>query len=201
LRRDIVLLGDEVLRRKAKPVPAVDGPVRRLMDDLIETMHASHGLGLAAPQLGVAKRVIVAWDGECDVLALANPQIKKRSGRQTGSEGCLSMPGLYGTVSRARKVVVTGLDRAGRTVVVEAEGLLARALQHEIDHLNGDLFIDLAEDLWWTVAVQPGERIDDEEVEEEEDGTRFREIETTVDEAIAHFAAVREARDEVAAAS
>ncbi len=201
MRRDIVLLGEEVLRRKAKPVAAVDGPTRRLIDDLIETMHASNGLGLAAPQLGVAKRVIVAWDGEGDVIALVNPQIKRRSGRQTGSEGCLSMPGLYGTVTRARKVVVTGLDRSGRTVAVEAEGLLARALQHEIDHLNGDLFIDLADDLWWNVLVEPGEVVDEDEVDEDEDGYRIRQVEATVAEAHEHFAAARQTPTEVVAPS
>lgn len=184
--RDIVLLGESVLRRKSKPVRAVDAAVRRLIDDLLATVAEAHGLGLAAPQVGVARRVIVAHDGEIDPLVLVNPRIIKRSGRDTGTEGCLSMPGLYGSVPRSKTLVVEALDRAGRTVTIEAEGLLARCIQHEIDHLNGVLFIDHAESLWWLEEV-------DGDAEGESDGEEpgVRRVPTQTDEVVEYFDALR----------
>ena len=191
MRREIVLLGDEVLRRKCKPVAAVDATTRRLMDDLAETMDAANGLGLAAPQVAVARRVIVAWDGDCDLVVLANPQIKSRVGQVTASEGCLSLPGLYGLVPRAKRVLVAGTDRTGRQVQVEAEGLLARALQHEIDHLNGVLFIDHAKELWWHVDCD-----DDDPQAIGEPGEKYKKVPTTLDEVREHFTMVRGERVE-----
>lgn len=184
--RDIVLLGESVLRRKSKPVRAVDAAVRRLIDDLLATVAEAHGLGLAAPQVGVARRVIVAHDGEIDPLVLVNPRILKRSGRDTGTEGCLSMPGLYGLVPRSKTLVVEALDRAGRTVTIEAEGLLARCIQHEIDHLNGVLFIDHAESLWWLEEVDG-----DAEGEPEGEEPGVRRVPTTTDDVVEYFDELR----------
>lgn len=177
MEREIVHLGAEVLRRKAKPARRVDATVRKLIADLLETMEAHDGLGLAAPQIGVSRRVIVAHDGECEPVALVDPQIRARRGSETGLEGCLSIPGLQGNVRRARQITVTGLDRNGRTVTIEACDLLARVLQHEVDHLNGVLFIDHTKDIWWL------ERAGDEEDAEP------RRVPTTRAEVEAYFAA------------
>jgi peptide deformylase len=139
----IVTLGDPVLREKAKPVEKVNAAVRRLLDDMAETMYDARGIGLAAPQVGVAKRVIVVDAGQ-GLYQLINPEIIEAQGTETDREGCLSIPGVWGEVSRAVQVTVRALNREGETVEVEAEGLFARALQHEIDHLDGILFIDRA---------------------------------------------------------
>lgn len=194
--RDIVLLGDPVLRRKAKPIRGVDRQIVKLLDDLLETMDDANGLGLAAPQIGIAKRAIVAHDGEGELVMLVNPQILSKRGSERGTEGCLSMPGLYGTVERAKKVVVTGIDRSGREVKIEAEGLLARALQHEIDHLNGVLFTDHTQELWWNERVADDEPDDpSHDVIEREDGetVRLKQVPATFAEAEEHFGAVRRA--------
>jgi peptide deformylase len=124
--------------------------VRRLARDMLETMYAAPGVGLAAPQVGVQKRVIVVDVGE-NPITLVNPEITAAEGEQVGLEGCLSLPDLVGEVPRAEWVVVKGLNRRGKPVTVEGEGLLARALQHEVDHLDGILFIARIEDptrLW-----------------------------------------------------
>jgi peptide deformylase len=129
------------LRVKAHKVPKVDDSVRRLMDDMVETMLAHNGVGLAATQIGVSLRVIV-MKVDNQLYTLANPDIVRRSGEQTGYEGCLSVPGLIGEVTRAEKVTLKGLNRNGKEVRIKGEGLLARAMQHEIDHLDGVLFVD-----------------------------------------------------------
>ena len=184
--REIVLLGEEVLRRKAKPVKAVDASIRKLIDDMTETMHDADGVGLAAPQVSVAKRVIVVHDGECEPFALVNPRIVAQRGRKEGVEGCLSMPGLQGMVPRARELEVSALDLAGRTIKLAAEGFLARVIQHEIDHLNGVLFIDHTDELWWLEQV---------EGELDEDGDPVLErVPATLPEIEAHFADLREQR-------
>ena len=134
---------DEVLREKAKPVTNINDGVHRLLDNLRDTMYNNKGVGLAAPQIGVLKRVIVVDAGE-GFYELVNPEILEASGKETDVEGCLSIPGLVGEVERAARVVVRGLDRHGAEVKVEAAGFFARALQHEIDHLDGILFIDRA---------------------------------------------------------
>lgn len=142
---EIRTLGDPVLRKKAEPVDAVDDEVRNLMDDMLETMYEADGVGLAAPQIGVGKRVIVIDVREPDVppFGLVNPVIVEKSEAvDRGEEGCLSIPGLREIVERSERVVVEGLDREGNAVRIEADGILARALQHEVDHLDGILFID-----------------------------------------------------------
>ncbi|MDQ2961400.1 MAG: peptide deformylase [Candidatus Dormibacteraeota bacterium] len=137
----IVLAGDEdpILTAKASRVPRVDDAVRRLMDDMVDTMVDAHGAGLAAPQVGVAWRVIVLRVDN-QVYQLANPEMVRCEGEQTGAEGCLSVPGLIGDVTRCQRVVAKGLNRHGKEIRVKGDGLLARAIQHEIDHLDGILF-------------------------------------------------------------
>ena len=141
--RPIHLLGSPVLREPAVEVKGVDAEVRTLVEDLLDTMRADKGVGLAANQVGVARRVAVVDtnDGEPPVV-LINPVILERKGKAVQEEGCLSIPEIYGNVERALQIVVetTGLD--GKRVRVEAEELRARAIQHEIDHLDGILFID-----------------------------------------------------------
>lgn len=144
---EIHTVGDPVLRRKAKPVRHVNRTLDDLIDRMIKTMYAADGVGLAAPQVGVGKRLIVIDAGQGPVV-LVNPEITAAEGEELGTEGCLSVPGKAGEVKRATRVKATGLDRDGRQVWHEAEGLFARALQHEIDHLDGVLFIDRAVRVW-----------------------------------------------------
>ncbi|MBJ7608351.1 MAG: peptide deformylase [Candidatus Dormibacteraeota bacterium] len=130
---------DPVLTTRATRVPRVDDTVRKLMDDMVETMIEAHGAGLAAPQVGVSQRVIVLRVDN-QVYQLANPETVRCEGEQTGFEGCLSVPGLIGEVTRCERVVARGLNRHGKEIRVKGDGLLARAIQHEIDHLDGILF-------------------------------------------------------------
>jgi len=135
---------DPVLRKKALPVKAVTEIERRLIEDMIETMKLSDGVGLAATQAGVSKRIIV-FNPSCDEWradALINPVISKKRGSEKKEEGCLSLPGINGLVRRSTHILVEGLDIKGRPVCFEAKDLLARIFQHEIDHLDGILFID-----------------------------------------------------------
>jgi peptide deformylase len=126
---------------RAREVPAVDASVRKLIEDMVATMRRSRGVGLAAPQIGVPLRVLVAGPRR-PPLALVNPRLRRRRGSQLGPEGCLSIPGIYADVRRARHVVVSGQSARGRPITVRASGLFSRVLQHEIDHLNGVLFTD-----------------------------------------------------------
>jgi peptide deformylase len=141
----IEMLGSEVLRRRAEEIDAPDAELDRLIDDMFATMYRAEGIGLAGPQVGVSRRVIVVDVGEEGLtpFAMLNPVIVESGGAVAkAEEGCLSIPGITGLVARPATVVVEGLDRAGQPVRIEAEGLLARCLQHEVDHLNGVLFID-----------------------------------------------------------
>ncbi len=143
--RQLHLLGSPVLRQRAAPVAAVDDTVRRLVDDLFETMHAAKGVGLAANQIGIARRVAVVDVGEDapPPLVLINPRIVPASDvLETAEEGCLSIPDVYGDVERHLSVRLEALDREGRPYKVELSGFKARAVQHEIDHLDGVLFLD-----------------------------------------------------------
>ncbi len=139
----IVEYGDKILREKAKPVTKITPNILKLLDNMAETMYKAKGVGLAAPQVGVSKRVIVVDAGE-GLVELINPEVVSCSGRETDTEGCLSIPGVLGEVARPYRVEVRGLNRRGEEVTVKAAGLFSRALQHEIDHLDGILFIDRA---------------------------------------------------------
>ena len=141
-------LPDPVLRQKARRVRTVDSSVKKLIDDMLETMHADPGrAGLAAPQVGVSLRVIVIGiTGEDDVV-LVNPEIVRTRGERRVTEGCLSVPGYFGEITRAEKVTAKGLDINGKEVRIKADGILAEALEHEIDHLNGRLYIDHLENM------------------------------------------------------
>ena len=142
----IRVFGDPVLRERARPVERFDGALRRLAADMIETMKEAPGVGLAAPQVGRALRLIVFDPGEEEApRALANPVLRDEWGEQVGDEGCLSVPGLYYPVRRHLRVQAEGYDLDGHEVDIEAHELLARILQHEVDHLNGVLFIDRLE--------------------------------------------------------
>ncbi len=137
---------DPILKRKARPVEEINGSLQKLIDDMLETMYDAPGIGLAAPQVGESIRLIVvdvsAREEEHPLIVLINPEIVYTEGKVDSEEGCLSVPGYVSTIRRANRVLVRGLDREGKPVEIEATGLLGRALQHEIDHLDGILFID-----------------------------------------------------------
>lgn len=137
---------DEVLKRKALPVEEINGRLQSLIDDMIETMYAAPGIGLAAPQVGVSRRLIVVdigyKDGKSSLLTIINPELILSEEIIDSEEGCLSLPGHILNIKRSARVVVKGMDRHGNPLEIEAEGLLARALQHEIDHLDGILILD-----------------------------------------------------------
>ena len=169
--RTIVTLPDPVLRRKARPVTNFDKNLQTLIDDMIETMRDAPGVGLAAPQVGVSERVIVVEYAEPEegeegeeprevepkLYVMVNPEIVKASPEtEIGVEGCLSIPALVGEVERTYEVRIKGLNRRGQPMKVKAEGWLARIFQHEIDHINGVLFIDRATKIW-----QPEEPVED----------------------------------------
>jgi peptide deformylase len=136
------LPNDSVLRQKAKKVPTIGSSIQRLIDDMIETMQQVNGVGLAAPQVGVSLRVVVLQMPDEEPIVLVNPEIVKRAGEREVTEGCLSVPGYYGKIKRSESVTVKGLDRQGKAIRIKATGLLAQALEHELDHLNGVLYID-----------------------------------------------------------
>lgn len=142
--RTILHYPDPRLRQVAKPVPTVDDGLRRLVDDMAETMYAAPGIGLAAIQVNVPWRVVVIDISETrnHLQVFINPEIFERDGKQVFEEGCLSVPGIFDEVERARHIRVRALDRDGQPFEVEAEGLLATCIQHEIDHLDGKVFVD-----------------------------------------------------------
>lgn len=168
--REMRILGDPALREKAEPIGEIDREVRELAEDMLETMYAHDGVGLAGPQIGVARRIIVIdpQSGDSAPFALVNPEVVE-SGEETerAEEGCLSIPGLAEVVERPATVVVEGLTAEGKPRRIEAEGLLARILQHEVDHLDGILFIDRVSPLkrkmllkkWRKVRPDPGETV------------------------------------------
>lgn len=141
--RNIVKLGDDTLRKTCKPVKIIDKRLHALLDDMAQTMYEAGGVGLAAPQVGVLKRVVVIDVGK-GLLELINPEIVSSSGSQTGEEGCLSCGDVRKSVTRPMHVEVRALDRNGRGITIKAEELLARCCCHEIDHLDGILFLDRA---------------------------------------------------------
>lgn len=151
---------DEILRKRAREVEIIDDRIKELAQDMMDTMHKFDGVGLAAPQVGILKRVIVIDLGEENTqYMLVNPIIKKEKGEQIVDEGCLSFPNQYGKVRRPKSIVVEALDLDGKKIVIKAKDLLAQALAHEIDHLNGEVFIN---------KVEPGtlETVSNQEIEE-----------------------------------
>ncbi|GAB6929742.1 peptide deformylase [Paenibacillus sp. JCM 10914] len=154
--RIIVKEPDEVLHKRAKEVTKITPNVQKLLDDMADTMYDADGVGLAAPQVGILKRLIVIDAGdEVGLIKMINPEIIESEGEQFGPEGCLSIPGWNGDVRRAEKVTVKGLDREGTELIITGTGLLSRAFQHEIDHLNGVLFTEIAERVYEYVPEQP----------------------------------------------
>ncbi len=141
--RNIVKIGDDILRKVCRSQLTFDDRLHQILDDMAETMYAADGVGLAAPQVGILRRYCVVDTGD-GLIELINPVIEKKSGEQTGNEGCLSIPERCEVVSRPMKVTVRAQDRYGKTFTVKAEGLKARAFCHEIDHLDGIMFIDRA---------------------------------------------------------
>lgn len=160
-------VGESVLRRKADKIDRVDKVIARLLDDMIDTMYAADGVGLAGPQVGVSRRLFVADIGD-GPIRLVNPRLVDSKGRSVGTEGCLSIPGILGEVERWTNVVMKGWDETGEPVVYEAKGLLAVVFQHELDHLDGKLFTDLAVDLVDHEALKR----DEEELDDDEEGVR-----------------------------
>ncbi len=154
--RNIVLEGDEILRKRAREVGEVNDHIRMILDDMLETMKEHDGAGLAAPQIGILKRMfIAAVDGE--IIELINPEILESKGEQYEDEGCLSLPGLVGTVKRPEYIKMKGLDRYGKEVMYEGNGFLPIVLSHEYDHLDGVLYTDKADN------VREYDRDDDKE--------------------------------------
>ena len=154
----IRVLPDPVLRQKSKRVRIVDGSIQKLISDMIETMHAVPGrVGLAAPQVGVSRRVIVIGIPEEEALVLINPEVARKKGERLISEGCLSVPGYFGEIERSESVTVKGLDQSGKGIRIKADELLAQALEHEIDHLNGVLYIDRLESMDKLCKIEPEE--------------------------------------------
>ena len=135
--------GDEILRKRSRKVEVVDDKIRELLDDMLETMHKYNGVGLAAPQVGILKRVVVIdlYDGNAP-LKLVNPKIVKTKGKQEVEEGCLSFPNQYAKVIRPEEIVAEALNENGEKIKIKAKGLLAQAICHEVDHLDGILFVD-----------------------------------------------------------
>jgi len=174
--RKVIVLGNPILRQKAKPVRQITKAERQLIDDLLETMDAHEGVGLAAPQVGILQRIFVArWEGETFVLV--NPEIEWRSKETVaGMEGCLSIPGVQGKVVRHEQIRVRALNADGNPIVLQPEGWLARIFQHEIDHLDGILILDRTDELFWVVEEETGEG-----------ETKVRLIPTTKDAILAAF--------------
>lgn len=143
---EIRKMGDPVLKEVCKPVEKITKKIKILLDDMAETMYVNEGVGIAAPQVGVAIRAVIIDVGE-KRYDLINPVIVESEGKVIDSEGCLSFPGIYGEVERAEKVRVEYTNRFGKRKFIEADGLLARCLQHELDHLDGRLFIEVAQNL------------------------------------------------------
>jgi len=134
--------GDPVLRERALEVDEITPDIKELVKDMIETMYATMGAGLAAPQIGISKRIIIIDGEENELLVLINPVLLKKEGKVYEEEGCLSVPGIYGKVNRYETVTVEGMNLSGEKVKVTKNGLMGKALQHEIDHLEGFLFVD-----------------------------------------------------------
>ncbi len=153
----IRILPEPVLRQRSKRVRTIDGSIKKLIEDMRETMHFVGGVGLAAPQVGVSLRVItIGISGEEDMV-LINPEVVRRKGERQLNEGCLSIPGYLGEIKRAESITVKGLDSSGKKIRIKATELLAEVLEHEIDHLNGVLYIDHLESMDDLRKIEPDE--------------------------------------------
>ena len=159
--REVRIQGDPILEKPCRPVTEVTERIQTLIDDMLETMYEHDGVGLAAPQVGVLKRIVVIDVGEGPIVMI-NPEILETSGEQTGAEGCLSLPGKYGTVTRPNYVKAKYFDENMDEYEIEGEELLARAICHELDHLDGHMYTELAEGPLYTAE----EMIDEDESEE-----------------------------------
>ncbi|MDP2662474.1 MAG: peptide deformylase [Dehalococcoidia bacterium] len=151
----ILPASDPLVHKKSKRVTGIDKSIRKILDDMVETMRVFGGVGLAAPQVGVLLRLIVIETPDEGVIELINPEVIKASGERDVEEGCLCLPGYIGHIKRSEVVKVKGLDREGRQVRIKADDLLAEALEHEIDHLNGILFVDHLESMDKLRKVEP----------------------------------------------
>ena len=143
--RKIGVMGDDVLTKKCREVKEMTPRIRELIDDMFETMYSEYGVGLAAPQVGILKQIVVIDVDDDNPLVMINPRILETSGEQTGDEGCLSLPGQYGQVTRPDYVKATAYDENMEPYEIEGTGLLARAICHETDHLKGKMFVELVE--------------------------------------------------------
>jgi len=148
---------DSILRQKSKRVKSIDSSVHKLIGNMVETMHSIGGVGLAAPQIGVPLRVIVIGMPGEEEMVLINPEVVRRKGERLVTEGCLSVPGYVGQIKRSESVTVKGLDRNGKKIRIKGNELLAQALEHEIDHLNGALYIDHLEGIDRLHKIEPEE--------------------------------------------
>lgn len=157
--RQVRIIGDEILRKASKPVKEVTPRIKDLIADMFETMYEANGVGLAAPQVGILKQIVVVDVDDGNQYVLINPQILETEGSQTGYEGCLSVPGKSGIVTRPNWVKVRAYDEEMQPFELEGEELLARAICHECDHLHGGLYVDLVE----------GDLVDTDSLEEDED--------------------------------
>ena len=165
--RKIVLQGDDCLNKVCRPVTDFNARLHTLLDDMKETLIDSGGVGLAAPQVGILRRLCVVMNEDDEIIELINPEIIAAEGEQTGLEGCLSVPGRRATVERPERAVVRAINRKGQLIEVEGTGLLARALCHELDHLDGHLFIEHTDHL---LSEEELEAYIREQEAEEEDG-------------------------------
>ena len=163
--REVREIGDEILTKHCKDVPKMTFRTKILIEDMLDTMYEKNGVGLAAPQVGVLKKIVVIDVGEGPIV-LINPEIIEASGEQTGEEGCLSVPGKWGIVTRPERVKIRALNQDMEPFEMEGEGLLARAFCHEIDHLFGELYVDKTEDGLHDTAYEAYEEKDGEETEE-----------------------------------
>ena len=143
----IVQVGDDVLRKKCRPVDEITPKIITLLDDMAETMHEANGVGLAAPQVGILRRIVIIEVEEGNLIELINPKIIAYAGEQDGTEGCLSVPGKWGMVKRPMHVTVRATNRHGEEFELTGSELLARAICHELDHLDGKLYIDVARNI------------------------------------------------------
>ncbi len=161
----ILKFNNPVLRRKAKRVPSLDGGIQKLIDSMIETMQEASGVGLAAPQVGQSVRLIVVQLPEEEPIVLVNPEVVRRTGERIVEEGCLSLPGYTGEVKRSVCVTVKGRDRTGKETRIKGEEMLAHVLEHEIDHLNGVLYIDRLESMDKLKKIEPPSEAEEDAAE------------------------------------